>query len=361
MEPTCNICDDGDQGLEKEITNEPLTDLNEETKETITINNLKSKCYGHNKDRHNGPEMEKSDGLSVSNEISHIAENEPKDSSMLNKDDIVNLLDRSSHEVEDMEAETKSSKEALMDLNEEKKIISKKKISFPECRIDGKPISKDQLSEVLKNHYHYKHDRIYYCNHCEYSTKGLRVIKEHTQKYLQNLEFDCDVCGKIVQGTKILNNHKRIHNSNSEGIISKYECEYCPNYYGSITGLNHHQKSVHEGIQYSCTQCEYKSTTENFLTHHLRTIHEGFRYNCSQCDKKFTQKGYFKEHVKTKHEGVRYKCGQCNKKFTTNHKLNRHIKGKHEGIQFPCDLCEYQASYQDQLKFHIKSKHEGVR
>ena len=75
-----NICDDGDKGLEKEITNEPLTDLNEDTKETI--NNLESKYFGHNKDRHNGPEMEKSDGVFVSNEISHIAENDPKDLSL---------------------------------------------------------------------------------------------------------------------------------------------------------------------------------------------------------------------------------------------------------------------------------------
>ena len=64
--------------------------MNEDTKETI--NNLESKYFGHNKDRHNGPEMEKSDGVSVSNEISHIVENKSEDPTFLNKSEINKYL-----------------------------------------------------------------------------------------------------------------------------------------------------------------------------------------------------------------------------------------------------------------------------
>ena len=38
---------------------------------------------------------------------------------------------------------------------------------------------------------------------------------EHTQRHIPNLEFDCDICGKIFQGTNQLRVHKwRWHTEN---------------------------------------------------------------------------------------------------------------------------------------------------
>lgn len=313
----------------------------------------KFKCLGLNDYGPQGSEREEGECENFGNESSYIFENDHK-TELVDKNSELEVKD---NEPEDIEAEAEITNESLTNLIEEKK-----KSSFPECRIDGKPISKDHLSKVLKEHYHYNHDRFFQCNHCEYSSKYLTNVKEHTQKYIPNFECECDICGKIFQGTQILRNHKRIHNTNSESVMSKFECEYCPNNYVTIQGLNQHQKTVHEGIQYSCNQCEYKSTTEEMLTHHIKTIHEGIRFNCSQCDKKFMKKINLNEHIKTIHEGVRYNCGQCDKKFTRKDKLNTHIKGKHEGIKkLHCDLCEYQTNYQEKFNSHIKSKHEGVR
>ena len=172
-------------------------------------------------------------------EIFNIAANENgiedtpiEDQSFLNDNDDIDVSYDSDHELVDVvEAEAETTNKTSFDLNKVRTRVIKKgyKVkNFPVCRLNGKPISKDQLYKLLSVHYHFKLDGFYQCNHCKNSTKSLGHMIEHTQKHIQNLEFDCDICGKIFQGTNLLRHHKRRwHTKNLHLRNEKAKCSNC--------------------------------------------------------------------------------------------------------------------------------------
>ena len=81
--------------------------------------------------------------------------------------------------------------------------------SLPDfCRIEGKIFSMSQLKQFLKEIYHRNEDGIFSCNYCAIIQKSSGSIMEHVQTHVENLEFDCDRCGKIFKKTHSLRAHK---------------------------------------------------------------------------------------------------------------------------------------------------------
>ena len=80
--------------------------------------------------------------------------------------------------------------------------------SYPDfCRIEGKIFSMEQLKQFLKEMYK-KEDGVFKCNYCDRSTQQATHMMEHSQRHVENLEFEC-VCGKICQTTDGLRGHKQ--------------------------------------------------------------------------------------------------------------------------------------------------------
>ena len=80
--------------------------------------------------------------------------------------------------------------------------------SYPDfCRIEGKTFSIEQLKQFLKE-MHKKEDGVFKCNYCDRSTQQATHMMEHSQRHVENLEFEC-VCGKICQTTDGLRGHKQ--------------------------------------------------------------------------------------------------------------------------------------------------------
>ena len=122
-------------------------------------------------------------------------------------------------------------------------------LSFPAfCRVNGKPISKDQLYELQEEIYN-KQGKIYQCNHCKYNNKQRRAMRIHTHRHIDFLEFDCDICGKTAPGVNALRIHK----------------------------YRQHSESPDDALV--CKTCNIQFTTQYFKKKHIQTCRNGPKPN----------------------------------------------------------------------------------
>ena len=81
---------------------------------------------------------------------------------------------------------------------------------FPKfCRIEGKTFSYKDLVKIQGELFSRKEDGLYSCKHCDLQTKKRPAMVDHAQSHLQDLEVDCDVCGKTFTSFACLRYHKR--------------------------------------------------------------------------------------------------------------------------------------------------------
>ena len=165
----------------------------------------------------------------------------------------------------------KNDKVDILDQKNAKQILRRRTKLFPEkCRIDGKTISKCQLKELL-NEYYFPglHDSLYHCNCCIKSFKSRGHIMEHVQKHVNNLEFDCDTCGIIVQSTPAL----RAHIQNKHRSLEKYKCGECSYEAWQLGSFKEHIAVKHNNIMQKCSQCDYQATRKSQVRKHMRKKH----------------------------------------------------------------------------------------
>ena len=292
--------------------------------------------------------------------------------------------------------------------------------SFPElCRIDGKTISRVQLIKYLKEHYRSEifkgtEGQIHHCYHCERSTRNNGHMLEHVQKHMHNLEFDCDICGKIVSGTQQLRAHKRKHK-----VIDTYEnvalddeeqnninlqidekqtddLRTCADEVKAIspievmdnrdfsnspvqvqvrkiikpqtaepTAVKVNLLKVNQLIDSDRTPVPTQQTTEQLTTSPIRpdlvtpsTTIDGITWDnqyftTSIVPNSENWKDFF---ILDKTDG-KILCEVCNIHFKTWSIAKGHFKTAHLGIRFPCTYCDYKATTTHSLKLHIQAKH----
>ena len=69
---------------------------------------------------------------------------------------------------------------------------------------------------------------------------------------------------------------------------------------------HHHNKKVHEGVEFCCDICGKDFAFKKGLRRHIITVHEGKKdFECNKCDHKFTQKNNLKCHIEEVHENKR--------------------------------------------------------
>ena len=109
---------------------------------------------------------------------------------------------------------------------------------------------------------------------------------------------------------------------------------------------------------YPCDKCDFSAYSVSKLNQHKKSKHEGIRYPCDQCDYSASILSSLNKHRRSKHEGIRYPCDQC--KYSTAFKsaLTIHRRSKHEGFMYQCVLCDFSASSVWKLKQHKRTMHE---
>ena len=254
-----NLCDDRDRDVKvkAELTNDPSTNINEERKNRM------------NEDGSQAPEVEKIVREYFENEIPHIIRNEKVREPVDNKEkETCNVEQENNEQVHVQADDPDIICEISTDVNPNWQSDWQSKVpkSFPEfCRINGKQTSKDQLYELLKEHYYQKENRLNQCANCEYSTKNLGHMIEHTQRHIQNLEVKCDICGKIFGRTHVLRDHKRRSHPKSALKIFMLDPR-------AIDLNNEEEPEEDEGVKYACDQCDYQATRQDNLTRHIHYV-----------------------------------------------------------------------------------------
>jgi hypothetical protein len=78
----------------------------------------------------------------------------------------------------------------------------------------------------------------------------------------------------------------------------RYQCQFCPLFYGKQNSLNFHINSVHNGIRFNCQFCPEFYTKKIWLNSHIDSVHNGVRYKCTGCGKLRHRKGDCVKHIK---------------------------------------------------------------
>ena len=106
-----------------------------------------------------------------------------------------------------------------------------------------------------------------------------------------------------------------------------------------------------------CKQCDYFSSTKRTMNHHIRTIHEGVLLSCSQCDFKSSTKQSLDVHTAFNHDSEVFNCGECDHKSRSKKALEVHKIICHGDKIHECDECQYKSARLSELKRH-KRKHK---
>ena len=98
----------------------------------------------------------------------------------------------------------------------------KDRLSVPpsHCKVEGQTFSLEALKQMTRKLYTEQLDGKFQCNHCPRSASERSHIWEHTQKHIDNLEFECYCCDKIFSTTPDLRRHQLKVNRKIDGFIS---------------------------------------------------------------------------------------------------------------------------------------------
>ena len=125
------------------------------------------------------------------------------------------------------------------------------------------------------------------CN-SSFSEKG--TLKKHENSVHKNIKFDCQDCDKQLSTKRHLTRHI---NSIHKGI--KYQCDQCDKEFTQSYNRLSHVQSVHGQKQkkkYPCNLCDYRGTVSH-LERHKKSVHEGVKYPCTVCGLKLSSQACF--------------------------------------------------------------------
>ena len=130
------------------------------------------------------------------------------------------------------------------------------------------------------------------------------------------------------------------------------------------TDCKNKEKEYCEGMAHNrvlCKQCDYFSSTKRTMNHHIRTIHEGVLLSCSQCDFKSATKQSLNVHTAFNHDGEVFSCSECDHKSRSKKALETHKITRHGDKIYECDECQYRRALLSELKRHKRKQHHNLK
>ena len=210
--------------------------------------------------------------------------------------------------------------------------------------------------DILKRHQVYVHDEEKYpWDLCEFPTSYKSRLNSHN-KTAGGLIYSCDQCDfESIKSSALLKHKESVHNDSEETINRRLQCDQCEKSFSLPRSLKDHKLRIHEGVTFNCNQCDYKGSRKS-LSRHKNKFHEE-KFKCDQCDFLGPQAKYLKEHIEVQHMGLRYHCDQCEASFSVTRNLNQHIKEVHQEKTLLCDQCHFTTNHNHALQHHIKAMH----
>ncbi|XP_048344733.1 uncharacterized protein LOC125428535 [Sphaerodactylus townsendi] len=163
--------------------------------------------------------------------------------------------------------------------------------------------------------------------------------------------FECPTLGESSQQTGCLDKHQRIHASENQYEISKYE---------KVEGMTRHQANHVGERPYQCPDCGRRFSCRISLENHQGLHTEGRPYECTHCGKWFRHRTTLGKHQKL-HTGERaHKCVVCGKLFISNAALRTHQRIHTGEKPYECPSCERTFTTKGELTRHERI-HTGER
>lgn len=123
-----------------------------------------------------------------------------------------------------------------------------------------------------------------------------------------------------------------VYNDDEDCVVVTFKCDLCPRVLNSEKALENH-KTYHN---FECKSCDRKFVKERQLINHTRDIHDNpGQFRCFICSKKFNRKSDLHFHEMSKHARARPKvnkcptCGyECDSKITFKKHLKTHLSNE---------------------------------
>jgi len=218
------------------------------------------------------------------------------------------------------------------------------------CDACGKQFLGDK---ALKYHMKNVHKKNLRCNFCpklfDRQSKLTKHEETHAKRQInQEAMFQCDQCGKEVQGKKGLRIHKRTH--------FQFRCQPCNKIFKDQDLLNRHVLNHRE---YPCEQCGQVYYQYALLQKHKNTItHGGERkFACDQCGKTFMKKYNLQTHQLTHTGEKNFKCEfeDCTMAFYKKDVMIRHMRIHTGEKPYQCDICERKFTQSGDMRKHRRT------
>ena len=181
----------------------------------------------------------------------------------------------------------------------------------------------------LKNHMRMVHGeaklKCTYDGCCkEYFT--LQGLNSHVFRAHQD-KVDCDVCGKSLSRSQLLEHKKYVHASEKLPTI-KCTVEGCSKEYTRRPALNRHIAAVHQTLD--CDECG-KRFSKSRLKRHKKYVHGGGS-KCSVVGCQKQVKGRLDDHMRMEHGQAKLKCQfeGCAAEFFSSRGLGMHTNSIHK-------------------------------
>jgi len=218
------------------------------------------------------------------------------------------------------------------------------------CQLCNKEFYSDK---ALKHHIKNVHKKNLRCEHCpklfDRQSKLNKHMETHAKRFAANEGlFQCDQCGKEMQGKKRLRIHKRTH--------FQFRCQPCNKIFKDQDLLNRH---VNNHKEYPCLQCGLVFYQQALLVKHSQTItHGGERkFSCDLCGKTFMKKYNLQTHQLTHTGEKKFKCEfeDCNMAFYKKDVMIRHMRIHTGERPYQCHVCDRTFTQSGDLSKHKRT------
>ncbi|KAL4221979.1 hypothetical protein ACF0H5_018026 [Mactra antiquata] len=127
--------------------------------------------------------------------------------------------------------------------------------------------------------------------------------------------------------------------------------------------LSKHIRQAHSDLEYPCDVCGKIFTCQRFLNDHKRCVHTEYDTQCEVCLKMFKGKSAKEKHKKTVHsEALPHECPHCGKRYRSNVEFSRHMSS-HNDMNiycYQCPRCERRFKSQKAMNYHDRSVHKRM-
>ncbi|CAH1788148.1 unnamed protein product, partial [Owenia fusiformis] len=214
-------------------------------------------------------------------------------------------------------------------------------------------------------------DDVFKCPYCEVSNTIWGVILSHIlQKHPESRDifqrvkdkyfgsYKCSSCPKTFPTLSRKTQHEKFHDN------KEYTCEVCGKiFFTNATRFQYHVDLCKTGCgSFNCEKCDFKTTVKSIFEGHL-ACHEGNGHECEVCKKQFPVRHMLKQHERT-HLGDKgaHVCDHCGQKYKIRSSLLVHVKRAHSdmttGELYMCQECNFHSKLKADVARHFRFVHD---